>query len=497
MKKTLWKKHHKWFGLFFCFFMLMFCISGIILNHREFFAEVNLNRSCLPETYHFQKWNNGLLRGVVELRPSSSSHRDILLYGIGGIWQSDTSYSSFKDFNAGLPVGADYRHIRGVVETADRTLFAAGQFGVYRKTSGPWECVLTPSEDEVRFSDITMRGDSIIVLSRSRLYLSLPPYRDFTPIDLKAPAGFDGKVSLFKTVWQLHSGELMGIFGKLFMDSVAIIFIVLCITGILIWLLPECLKKSCKTGSLFRLSQKLFKTSFNWHNLLGRYLFFFLLCVVVTGWCLRPPVLIALVHGKVPAVPGSSLDSPNPWNDKLRMIRYDEAAKDWLVSTSEGFYSLQDFSSVPVSLAKQPPVSVMGLNVFQKNPDGEWLCGSFSGMYVWDRAGNRAYDYFTGEDAPEKQGPPFGKKAISGYCKNFEGPDAVVENYNGSAYPDMPDSFTSLPISLWNLALEVHTGRIYTFLGPVSLIYIFFAGLIVLWCLWTGWKIRVRAKKKR
>ena len=49
-----------------------------------------------------------------------------------------------------------------------------------------------------------------------------------------------------------------------------------------------------------------------------------------------------------------------------------------------------------------------------------------------------------------------------------------------------------LPISLWQLALEVHTGRIYTFLGPVRLIYIFFASLLTLVILWSGWTIRKR-----
>ena len=32
MKRITWRKHHKWFGLLFCFFMLMFCWSGIVLN---------------------------------------------------------------------------------------------------------------------------------------------------------------------------------------------------------------------------------------------------------------------------------------------------------------------------------------------------------------------------------------------------------------------------------------------------------------------------------
>ena len=60
-----------------------------------------------------------------------------------------------------------------------------------------------------------------------------------------------------------------------------------------------------------------------------------------------------------------------------------------------------------------------------------------------------------------------------------------------------PKSMYQLPISLWNLALEVHTGRIFTFLGTVgSFLYIFLAGLLVLWILITGWLIRIKKRKK-
>ena len=132
----------------------------------------------------------------------------------------------------------------------------------------------------------------------------------------------------------------------------------------------------------------------------------------------------------------------------------------------------------------------MGLNVFHQEKDGRWLCGSFSGLFRWNRSENTAVDYFTGEPAPKKQGPPFGKRAVSGFCQNDNGPDGIVEYYAGSSFIQMPEEMASLPMSLWNLALEVHTGRIYTILGPATLIYIFFAGLAALWCLWSGWKVR-------
>lgn len=38
--KNFWKKYHKWVGLFFSFFILMFCFSGIVLNHRTLFQKL-------------------------------------------------------------------------------------------------------------------------------------------------------------------------------------------------------------------------------------------------------------------------------------------------------------------------------------------------------------------------------------------------------------------------------------------------------------------------
>ena len=501
MKRLTWKKHHKWLGLTFCFFMLMFCLSGIVLNHRSLVAEVNISRGCLPSDYHYKNWNNGLLRGTLPYAGGDGA-QSVLLYGNGGIWQTDSLGSSFTDFNGGLPAGADYRNIRAMVQMPTGELFAAAPFGLYRREGtggktggGVWTEVTLPLEDGERLSDLTSKGELLMVAGRERLYTAMPPYRTFRVHQLKAPAGYDGKVSLFRTVWMLHSGDLWGTAGKVLMDGVALILIILCLTGVLYWLLPRYIRRIKKAGRDTAQSVRLLKSSLNWHDKLGRTTIVLTLFVTLTGWCLRPPVLIALVQGKVPAVPGTSLSSPNPWHDKLRMIRYDEAGGDWLLSTSEGFYTLKTPDAVPVEVKHAPPVSVMGLNVWQRDGQGRWLCGSFSGMFAWDRQRGTATDYFTGEPASEKAGAPFGKKAVAGYSSDFKR-ECVAEYYTGTDFAPMPGELAELPMSLWNLCLEVHTGRIYTILGQGTLIYIFFAGLAAVWCLWTGYVIRRRRKKE-
>ncbi len=487
MKKGTWRKQHKWFGLGMSFFMLMFCVSGILLNHRSLIKNVNVSRKYLPSRYEFKNWNGGLLRGTLDLDKifgadsltvTNTCHH-LLLYGNGGIWLTDSKASCFKDFNEGLPTGADYRQIRNVIKTGNGRIFAVSPFGLYRYgVHNTWHEVKMPLNEDEKLTDIASHGDILVVLSRSFAYTSLPPYASFKRIQLHAPKDYDGKVTAFRTIWLLHSGELFGIAGKLIVDVIAIILVLLCITGFVFWLKPK--------------RKFLLKTSLQFHDKIGRYTISLTLLIALTGWCLRPPMMIALVLNKIPAFPGTTLKSENSWNDKLRMVRYDESCHDWLLSTSEGFYSLNLEKATAKAITPTPPVSVMGLNVLQKDKKGRWLCGSFSGLFVWDRQHSVATDYFTGKAAPKKTGAPFGKKAIAGMSQDFSAP-VVAEYYEGTSFAPQPASMNRHPMSLWNVALEVHSGRI--FIGSIATyIFIFVMGILALWCLWSGYRIRLKKK---
>lgn len=482
-KHGKWRKHHKWAGLIVSFFLIMFCISGIILNHRGAVAGIDISRSLLPQRYEYSNWNGGLLRGTI------AHNGNILAYGANGIWMTDSAATGFTDFNSGLPDGADHRQIRQMATGARGELFALSPFGLYHYGAhGRWHGIEILTDDDERLSDLTMRGDTMLVTSRSHMYMSLPPYKDFKRITIKTPKGYDGKISAFRTVWLLHSGELFGTVGKLVVDAVAIVLILLCVTGIVYWIMPIYIKR-CKK-QLGRQGKKVLKWSFLLHDKAGRYTIVLTVLVALTGWCLRPPMLIPLATNRIPTIPGTATDgSQNAWNDKLRMLRYDDACGDWLLSTSEGFYSLTSLDAIPEKITNAPTVSVMGLNVWQRNADNEWLCGSFSGMFVWNRQRNTCTDFFTHKPAAPKSGSPFGNKAISGYSSHFAcGPFAVDYN-DGTTTISQPARFANLPMSLWNVALEVHSGRIY--MGAIATyIFIFLAGFICLWCLWSGWKVR-------
>ena len=59
-KKITWRKQHKWLGIGMSFFMLMFCLSGILLNHRSLIKDVDVSRKYLPSRYEFKNWNGSL-----------------------------------------------------------------------------------------------------------------------------------------------------------------------------------------------------------------------------------------------------------------------------------------------------------------------------------------------------------------------------------------------------------------------------------------------------
>ena len=68
----------------------------------------------------------GLLRGSIKDKDK------VFIYGNSGIWMTDSTGLYVSDFNAGLPEGADFRNIKAMTQTPGGSLFAAGQFGLYR-----------------------------------------------------------------------------------------------------------------------------------------------------------------------------------------------------------------------------------------------------------------------------------------------------------------------------------------------------------------------------
>ena len=491
-------KWHKWAGLFFTFFLFVFALSGVFLNHRRAIASTDIQRSLLPESYRYSNWNNGSVRGSISLTGDS-----VLIYGGNGIWLTDSGAGNFTPFNKGIKKGADNNITVRIVKTESGDVFAVTTFDIYRLENNEWRNLSHALNTRERLSDVEVRGDSVFLISRSHLYASGYPYESFERITVKTPENFDNRVSLFKTMWTLHSGELFGIAGKVFVDILGIFTIIFCVTGVIIIFFPGILKKRKRNGKDSSALRSILKTSFKWHNKPGIIFLFFLLVLCITGMFLRPPLLISIVTSKNQPIPLTIQTNKNCWFDKLRSIRYDDHDNSWILYTSDGFYKLDDLRQTPEKLTKVPPVSVMGLNVMTKTDSVTWVTGSYSGIYKWNRDTETITDYYTGEAVRRQRGgPSVMGNAVSGFSRDFAGDIAFGHKSGaipGNILPEMPDEVRKGKMSLWHFSLEAHVSRIYTFLpGIILSFFIPLSGIFFLIILITGFEIyRRRRKKKR
>lgn len=532
-KHFTWKKYHRWFGLVLSVFMLVFCVSGIILNHRQLFADCDVSRSILPPAYHIQNFNNGIIKGSIKIDGHAdlasaggikASDESILAYGYGGIWLTDTKMKSWKDFNKGLPENVDGRNIRNMVQTKNGEIWCAATMDVYRFDGKEWK-MFPLADNKERITDITLTKDStsIIAMTRSAVYEisgkktdaanekrdaanekrdAISEKTNVTRKIIGQPEGFIPEVTLFKTVWHLHSGAFFGLTGRLVVDAIAIVLIILSITGIILFILPYRIRRQKRLQAREKM-QKLGKQMvFNakWHNKLGYTTIILTLWLAITGMCLRPPLMIPLAMNKTT----EKVKDGNVWHDKLRAIRWDAAEGNWLVSTSEGFLRVDEhFQHKPILLNKEkaPKVSPMGVTVFESDGKGGWLVGSFSGMFRWYPEKNLIVDYFTGKQNIEKSMIPISSHLVSGYSKDFFGGKEVIFDYSKGASlgetASTPELLSATPMSLWNVALELHVGRCYSpFLGPLSDLFVFISGLLITLVLLSGYIILKRRKKK-
>ena len=563
-----WKKYHRWFGLVLSVFMLVFCVSGIILNHREAFSGCEVSRKWLPASYHIKNFNNGVVKGTVvknsgSLAISEGFSDSILVYGCAGVFLADYQLSTWQDFNAGLPKSIDERNVRHLVQARDGSLWCAALRDVYRydENAQQWKKVELPGNEE-RIMDVALGKNSIqvVALTRSRMFEITPiasnidvsespsslassakggvsekspdifekksggfsekvgtflgKYRVEAKI-IPAPKNYEPKTTLFKLVWHLHSGEFFGLPGKLVVDAIALVLIVLSITGILLFILPYGIRRAKKLAAKARMKRlgKQFAWNMKWHNKIGYVTIVLTLWIAITGMCLRPPLMVPLVLSKLPQAVG---EDGNVWQDKLRAIRWDAVQGDWLVSTSEGFLRVdEDFSQAPKMLPDDecPKLSPMGVTVWESDGKGGWIVGSFRGIYRWNPVNHKSQilDYFTNEPCVETSMIPISDNLICGYSEDLFDREPMVfdfakgvEDAKGQVINilDEKDAMSDLicetaPMSLWNVALELHVGRCYSpFLGPLSDLFVFLSGLLITLVLLSGYIISHRRRKK-
>lgn len=491
-RRGLIRQIHKWPSIVLLLFILVFVVSGVVMNHRSLFSTVDVNREYLLEEYRYMNWNNAAVKGACRLGGDS-----LLIFGNIGIWLTDTNLRSFSDFNQGFPEGIDNRKIFQVYRTRSGELFAATLFGLFRYQYQASEWIHLKDK---RVVDIVEAEDRIYILTRSYLFeiVHVKDHLEFREIILPPPIGYQNRVSLFKTLWVIHSGEIGGFVGKLIVDVMGLLFAFLSITGIIYWLFPKWIKrrKRAKKGILRIKIINVF--SLKWHNKIGVWAVLFLIMTTLTGMFLRPPLLIAIATAQVGKIPFSLLDDENPWFDQLRRIMYDDEKKAFLVGTNNGIYFADaSFETPLLHFPNQPPTSVMGINVFEQINTDQVLVGSFNGLFIWDPYRGFIRDYYNPHKsvARNPSGPPLSENMTSGYIRISNNKTFVFDYNRGLetlqsniSVPKMPEKMIAAsPMSLWNLALEFHTARYYSFIfGSLYILFIPLFGISMLSILITG-----------
>jgi hypothetical protein len=139
----------------------------------------------------------------------------------------------------------------------------------------------------------------------------------------------------------------------------------------------------------------------------------------------------------------------------------------------------------------------MGINVFEYCGEGSYYIGSFDGLFRWNPATGEIIDLLH----PGKQvtssgsagGPPSGD-LISGMIIEKDHP--VLFDYDKGAYSQNDAPFSSMPeeiirespMPLWNIAQEIHTGRIYqNLIGPFYILIVPLVGLFSILVFITGY----------
>lgn len=492
-KKTKWirffRKLHKWPAIVIAFIAMLFAASGIVMNHRSVFSGIDISRKLLPKNYTYNNWNLAAVRGSL---PRDS---DTFIYGNIGIWKSDKNFQNFTDFNQGFSAGIDNRKIYAL-QNFGNAFFAGTHLGLYKRKAqnGEWQKVELPVKND-RIADISLRGDTLLILTRDFLFTT-DDGEVFKQIQLSTPIDYKRKTGLFDTFWQLHSGELFGLTGKVLVDLLGIVTIVLSVTGLLHFFFPGIIRRRKKKAKTTQKHVAVKKQNLKWHNVVGYVFVVFLLINTFAGIHLRPPLLIAIANKEVGIIPGTHLDQANPWFDKLRRVIWDEANQCYIFSTSEGFYFAdKDFRGKMKPAQVQPPVSVMGCNVLELINDEHLLVGSFSGMFVWNMQTGELRDYFSGEyyQTPQGMVRPIAANMVAGLVSDSN--SAYWFDYNRGAielsreqFPEMTDEIRKAsPMSLWNVSQEIHTGRIFeNIFGSFYILFVPLAGICLLIVLISG-----------
>ena len=398
-------------------------------------------------------------------------------------------------------------------------LLAATRDGLYgcEPRTGSWRRIrLGEGVEDVR--RILQIGRRLVVFTDSHAYESLlhgdVGQLAFRLVRLTREGPADD-VSLLRFFFELHSGAVWGLPGRLVFDLAAVALIFLSISACYLWFWPRS-RKWRRRPKIERRSKRLGKRWFTWlyanHLRVGVWATLILLVMGGTGMFLRPPLLVLLVPFSIPA---SSYPAPapeNPWHHGIHNCVYDSARDEILIETTGGFWSgPADFSEPFKPDRFRPPIFAMGTTVLEATEDGRFIVGSFGGLYLAGRYGGPTIDLRTGEPMTRRRPQRPGVWMVGGYFKTPGGDAFMVDFREGlqpvgdarrdGRFPMPAETARDYRMPMWSFLFELHNARLfrdwlgafYIFvptLGGLGLVLITLTGLL-------DWAFRSRKVRRR
>jgi len=559
-----WRRLHRLLGPLLALLLAPLALTGILLNHPGLAGRFSLPLEWLPDDYGYHDWNRGTLS---EATWSAESQR-WLLAGKEGIW-------SFAPGGVAQPVGIGFP--RGAW---DRMSESVGLFGAAGEEGAPsgaglllagtrdglWGCGVTrassagvtvarntAAEDSCRWKKFPETsgerirsvvglsaysraaggipetqlegGAPIIVMGHHRAWIldrdTLSPASPARQTLLPLHATLEGELprtALFRWVFDLHSGTLFGLPGRLAMDAAALGLLLFAGTGLYQLLFRKRLRQG--QGAMRPRMGRLFAGSHKNHRRVGRWVFALLLISGLTGMVMRPPGLVLIGFFDLPwATPtwgGSEFRLPF----KPERAAWDAQRQGLWVAAEEGLFFGQPATTRPATGAKAAtsagantnaqramvsstdwtfravplgvPIHGMGCTALGVQGDGSLLIGSFSGLFAWhpESGAVRAYigDARGGGRPAETMVMGAGLRAgepvfVAGYA------EGIVPGSREIIAPP-PELARQSQMSLWHAAFEVHNWRILQpWIGNFYMLLVGFCGAALTALAWSGWRL--------
>ena len=465
------RKSHLWLGIVFTPLLLLFALSGIGLNHPQWFKSVSIPLHWMPHNYAYANWNRGLIEAIIP-----DGRGGYYATGKEGVWQLQGERA--VQLSNPLQTSAWQRMGYSLyLDQANQQLLHGARDGLYSLDleTANWQQVAGSAGEH--FVSILAAGEQLLAVSRNRLFrldfqqglyqLSAQPLR---------LADNAQNSPLFRFIFQLHSGELLGVVGVFLMDAVAGLLIFLCLTALYLFLFPRLVKHKW----LSRRQRIRGSRGFHWmlrqHNRWGLIIAVVLLISGLTGMVMRPPGLLLIASAQGPVKLRDNPHSPLP--HIIEQAVWHQQSGNLMLLTSGGLYlgkpgQPQPFVTAPLSV----PVHAMGATLFLPYQQG-YLIGSFSGIYAWQAETDAAQAVLLDTGRPRMMP----KAALT-----VDDDLAVFDFYTGlnlqsgaaGALPQMPQAINQqASISLWHLLFEIHNMRVFqAYIGPFYLLLVALSGL--------------------